>query len=569
MNKKFKIPSLRLLLKLPSLLNWKEKTLIVVFCLILAGLYSWKARESYLESTKLSPVVGGEYTEGIIGVPRYINPAISQTNEVDEVLSSLIFSSLFKFDSEGKLKNDLVDSYTISEDKTTYRLVLRNNANFKWQDKNIPLNADDVLFTVSVIKNADYDSPLQANFDGVTFEKVDDYTIDVKTKAPFGQTLSLLTFGILSKNFWDKISPDNFSLAQYNLKPVGSGPYVFYEFRKDNNGNILTYQLRANKDYYGDIPFIETINFKFYSTNEEMIAAYNKGEIMAMGGISPSKASSLDPEIGNLYTINMPQYFAVFFNQTKSKPLADSVVRTALAYATDKKDLVNKVLNGMGTPIEGPYLPFMPGYTPNTKIYDFTLEYANNILDAQGWKDSNDDGIRDKGGVNLEFTLTTGDDPELTQTADFLKDSWSKIGAKVEIKVYSLNDLTQNYIKNRDYDSLLFGEVLSLDPNPFVFWHSSERKDPGLNLANYYNKDVDKLLEDAQTLTDEAARQEKYQQFQKLVIDDVPAVFLYSPYYLYTINNEVGGVNIKTISLPGQRLNDSSKWYMNTQRVWK
>ncbi len=561
-----KIPTIGQLKKIPSVLSLKEKAAIALLFFILIGFFVWKTAEFYLETSVIAPVKGGAYIEGIIGAPQYINPVISQANDTDEVISKLVYSSLFRFDSEGKLANDLADGYKIAEDGKSYEISLKKNV--RWHDGEA-LTADDIIYTASIIKDPNYQSSLRVNLEGMSFEKIDDYNIVVKTKSVFGQALSALTFGILPKHKWEKISAENFTLALLNIKPIGSGFYIFENFAKDQTGRILYYQLRANDDYYREKPLIEKAVFKFYSTSEEVLTAYNKEEIMAIGGISPSEEASLDKNLGKVFKAETPQYFAVFFNANKSKPLADKIVRLALAHSVDKKRLIKEVFKEAAISLEGPYPPFLPGYNPNTKIYDFAPEHAKNILEAQGWIDADKDGIREKDGVNLEFSLLTGDSPELAEAAKEIGAMWMEIGAKAEIKIIPVNELTVNYIRTREYDAMLFGEILSLDPNPFIFWHSSQRKDPGLNLAVYFNKDVDKILEETETLTDSVARAEKYKQFQALVIEDIPAVFLYSPYYLLEINNKIKGVKIKSLAMPTERLNEINKWHINTERIRK
>lgn len=573
MELKFKLPTVGQLKMIPSVLSKKEKFAIVFLVLALLGFFVWKSVKSYLEATKIVPITGGAYIEGMIGMPQFINPALLvQGNSTDDTIAKLIYSSLFRYNAAGNMANDLVESYKVSDDGKTYEIGLKKNA--MWHD-GTPLTADDVVYTASLIKDPNYQSFLRGSLEGMEFEKIDDYNLTVKTKTVFGQALNALTFGILPKHIWEKVNPENFSLALYNLKPIGSGFYVFEGFTKDENGKILDYQLKANDNYYGQKPFIENIVFKFYPAMNEAIAAYNKEEITAIGGFSAAEEGAINQSLGNLYEINIPQYFAVFFNQNKSKPLSDKIVRTALSHAVDKKRLVGEVFKNKAIAVEGPYLPYLSGYNSNTKIYDFAEEHAKNILDAQGWKDSNNDGIREKDGVVLELTLLTGDNPELSLAANLISGMWQKVGVKANVKIVPLKELMNNYIRLRDYDALLFGEILSLDPNPFVFWHSSQRKDPGLNLAVYSNKDVDKTLEEAELLVDGEARAEKYKQFQVLVMGDatvtgdIPAVFLYSPFYLYAVNKQIKDITIKTLSLPSERLNDSNIWYMKTDRVKK
>jgi len=170
----------------------------------------------------------------------------------------------------------------------------------------------------------------------------------------------------------------------------------------------------------------------------------------------------------------------------------------------------------------------------------------------------------------LSFSLVTVDDPILKEVAALIKKQWEAIGISVEITTYPVSQLTQDFIKPRNYEMLLFGEVLGEIPDPFPFWHSSQVKDPGLNLAKYENKKADILLETARVSLDETVRAKKYQDLQNILIADVPGVFLYRPDYVYFVNKKIeGGLEIKMIADPSERFADIENWYTNQKRSWK
>lgn len=170
----------------------------------------------------------------------------------------------------------------------------------------------------------------------------------------------------------------------------------------------------------------------------------------------------------------------------------------------------------------------------------------------------------------LKFSLTTVDDPVLKKVADLLKEQWQKIGLELEIKTYIPSDLSyQEILKARNYDSLLIGEVLGILPDPYPFWHSLQKIDPGLNFAIYENKDVDKLLEEARQNQDEEIRKEKLEKFQDLLIKDAPVIFLYSPDYNYFISKEIKGIEEGLIAEPSKRFSEIENWYIKTKRVFK
>ncbi len=159
--------------------------------------------------------------------------------------------------------------------------------------------------------------------------------------------------------------------------------------------------------------------------------------------------------------------------------------------------------------------------------------------------------------------------PELKLTSEILKEQWERLGARVNLEIINPAIIQQEYIRPRNYQTLLFGEVLSADPDPFAFWHSSQKKDPGLNLSLYQNSDVDKLLEEARQEMNPEKRVEKYVEFQKELVDDIPAIFLYSPTYLYPVNKRIKGIEIDQIAIHSQRFSQIENWYINTKRIWK
>ena len=220
-------------------------------------------------------------------------------------------------------------------------------------------------------------------------------------------------------------------------------------------------------------------------------------------------------------------------------------------------------------------------------VIRFQEKYKKEILDPQGLEKGTGDVLRatrtklneicfenPEEKIFLKFSLTTVDQPMLIEMASFLKSQWESLGAEVELRTFdtSTSELELKFerevIKPRDYEMLLFGEVLGAIPDPFPFWHSSQKKDPGLNLAGFENKECDKLLEEARKSLDEAERKEKLENFQELLIEDAPVIFLYNPDYLYLVSKEIKGINAKIITSPSKRFVGIEDWYIRTKRAW-
>ena len=520
----------------------------------------------YHSKTNLVPDYGGEYIEGIIGQPLHINPILAYSNDTDADLSQIIYSSLLKYDGENKLINDLAESWEISEDKTTYTVKIRSD--ILWHDGE-RLTVDDVTFTLNLINNPAYKSSLRGNWQGVEINKIDDYTISFKTQEPYIGFVYNLTFGILPKHIWEAIPADKFHLTDLNLEPIGSGPYQYLSFQKDADGNILSYKLITNQNYYQGKPYISKITFNFYGDEEDAIEAYNNKEIMGLGGITLSKTGLIKlPQSTNISKLTAPRYFAVFLNQNKSIPLANDEVREALSLATNREEIINQVLFGNGQPIYSPILPGMIGYDENLGKIDFNLEKANQLLDEKGWK-KGEDGVRAKDETVLEFNLITTEWEELVATAEIIKSQWEQVGARVNLNILSISDMQQNYIRPREYDALLFGQVLGADPDLYSFWHSDQKKDPGLNLALFGDQETDKLIEEGRVEFNPEKRTEKYKEFQEKIAQEIPAVFLYTPNYIYITNKKIRGIDIKNITMPSKRFSQIENWYISTDRVWK
>lgn len=551
---------------LGKVLTFKDKMVVVLLLLVATLAFVFWVRYFYINITNEVPKAGGEYTEGIVGQPIYVNPLLSQTSEADSDLAQIIYSGLFKYDNKGEIVPDLAESFELSEDKRIYTVHLRQGV--LWHDGQ-SFTADDVYYTATILQDPMYKSPLRQNWQGVTAQIIDENTLSFELKNPYAGFIDSLTVGILPKHIWENISPEKFSLADYNLHPIGTGPYKFVDFQKDASGNILSYVLGVNKQYYISAPYISRITFNFYQDEDALLEAYNKKEIMGMSNIAPSKIGQLkNTKSTRINELTLPRYFGLFFNEIKSAALADEKVRSALSLATDRKEIIDTVLSGKGVPTYGPIFSNMKEYRDAGELAELNLEKANNILEEADWK-KGDDGVRRKGNTELTFEIVTTDWPELSKTADILKTQFEKVGVKVDVKVLTVSDLQQNYIRPREYDALLFGQSISFNPDLYPYWHSSQKRDPGLNLSLFENKDADGLLESIRQESDVAKRVDQTQQLQKILADEKPATFLYSPLYLYPTSTTLHTGEIGNVIVPAQRFSQINTWYVKTKRIFK
>lgn len=557
----------------------------VVF-LISAFILIKKANDFY--SVEL-PARGGTYKEGIVGYARFINPLLAYT-DADKDMISLVYSGLLKPTPEGKFAPDLATSYTVSDDGLTYDVTLKDNIFFH---DNTPITADDVIFTIEKARDPLLKSPRAENWSGVTVEAVNDKEIKFTLKKPYAPFLENLTLGILPKHLWENVPTDAFDVNTLNREPVGSGPYKIKTAHRNDSGIYEYYDLIPFDKYALGQPFISHVVIDFYKNENDALAAYKDGEIDAVGGIEPADATLLRDSGDTVISAPLPRVFALFLNQSEAPVLVNKEVRQALDISIDRNALINGILQGWGDISKS---PIPRGLSPNsdispdqsgspasttdaTEVANISDEYiqaGRKILTDKGWKlNANnifEKQVKDGGNtstVTLQFSISTSNIPELKRTAEILRDTWTKLGADVKVEIFEPSDLAQKVIRPRKYDSLLFGNVVGRDLDLYPFWHSSQRNDPGLNIARYTNIKADKALETIRNTSDEAKRQDAYKTIESEIQSDVPAIFLYSPDYIYATNKSVQNLLISNITSPSERFMNIGKWYMNTKSVWK
>lgn len=549
---------------LPKTLSTREKAIVLLAIVGFLGGAIWWGTRNYLDSTTPVADFGGTLKVGLVGQPRYINPLLSPTSDVDQDLTTIVFGSLFKFDKNLQLQPDLAASMSVSEDKKTYTVALKPD--LTWHDGQ-PLNAADVVFTVKAIQDPNWNSPLSLGFKGVGVTQVDAHTVTFTLQEPYAPFASTLTFGILPQHLWSGIPGANATLAELNTKPVGSGSFKFDELTKDKQGVIKRYHLLANDHYYAGKPFVSDILVTFYDTPEDLVQAYRDGDVDVVGGVPYADRASIQHAGTDIVALNLPRYDALFINANSNGYLQPAKVREALSRLIKKSDLVDQVLKGNGSVLNSPLPPGSPGYTADVTVYGYDPEAAKKLLTDDGWTFK--EGGWFKKTDKLIVQVVTADTPENKQLADLIKADWEAIGIQVEVIAAPVAELQQSYIRERKYQTLLFGEVIGADPDLYPFWHSTQIADPGLNLTSFSNDDLDKLLEDARKTADPAARAAKQTAISKILADKLFAIYLYSPQYLLAHRSSLHGVDVASLNLPSDRFNSINSWYFNTKRVPK
>lgn len=564
--KPWSIPQSHKILDVIKSFSITEKVLFALICCVfaLSGItLLYQANKAFLVEV---PDYGGSVTEGVVGSPRFINPLLA-ISDADRDLTSLVYSGLLKATADGGLRPDLAESYSISEDGLTYTFVLKDNAVFA---DGSTVSAEDIEFTISKAQDALLKSPRRSSWDGVRVEVIDPRTITFTLKQPYSPFIQNTTLGILPKHIWKNVDNESFPFSTFNTKPVGSGPYVVEGVTTNDAGLPVEYTLRSFKKYALGRPFIDTIVLKFYSNEKNLLNAFQNNDIESVNSISPANVGLLRTEGTTLYTPPLPRVFGVFFNQNEAPVFVNKEVRVALDMVLDKNQMIAEVLSGYGQAIDGPL------HTNKAKVMEGTPEEqiaaARAVLEKAGWVFNETGVYQKKTGKDTEllsFSISTSDAPELKALALSLQKRWQQLGAHVDVKIFEIGDLNQNIIRPRKYDSLLFGEVLGRDLDLYPFWHSSQRSDPGLNIALYTNSKADKILEDYRKAVDEGTKKDYIAKLETEIRADTPFIPLYAPYFIYITPSSIKNVTLGQPTISGERFLGVHEWYINTNNVWK
>ncbi len=556
----------RTLLRLFNSFTKKERYLFVGGSVIFIVALSFAVTTAIYHRTTLTPAVGGEYSEGLVGQPIALNPLIGGANEIDKDLIELLFADLIT----------LSEKYEVSPDGKTWNIDLKPN--LLWSDGQ-PLNADDVIFTLETIQAAETNSPLAASWQGVAIERISERSIALSTKTPYVFFLdNLKNFKIAPRHIFESIPPQNIRLSNYNLEPVASGPYQFVSYEKEKDGFITSYQLSSNPHYASAHALIPSFRVSFFRNYKDAIIAFNQKTIDGLGGFDPANVNDLKIT-HRVFEINVPRYYAIFLNQSAHPALKDGAVRTALNELTPKRAIIDSVFGSRALLVSGPILPYISGYDPNVyEAENSTSTSPGPMLDNAGWKPNTTEtsaaaGVREKiinkATVKLEFEMAVPDIDFLVQTAKLIQEAWAPAGIKLTLNILSPSELNNTLIKTRNYHMILFGNILRGNPDIFSFWHSSQRFSPGLNLSLYESATVDKLLEEVRKEFDESKRSAALSKIQTEIFKAKPAIFLFSPTYLYATTKDLGGFDEKFIATASHRFDNVAGWFLETSRVFK
>jgi peptide/nickel transport system substrate-binding protein len=516
----------------------------------------------------LHPVAGGTYVEGMLGSFTNANPLYATTN-VDSSVSKLIFSGLFKYDQNHQLVGDLATSWEVSDHGTDYTVHLGHGV--LWQD-GYSLTASDVVFTYQTLQNPDVKSPFAASWQGITVTAKDPFTVDFKLPNVLSSFPYSMTNGIVPKHLLAGIPPTQLRSISFNTdNPIGSGPFSWSAVQVSGYTPETHEQeiaLVANSSYYAGKPKLSKFVIRSFYDEKRMQASFKRQELTAMAGLQTTPKDLLGDAKTHEYSIPLLGEVMVFL-KTSSLVLQDVKVRQALTMGTDEA----AVASGLGYPVipaKGPLLASQLGYDKTSVEAGYDPAAAKATLDAAGWK-VGPEGVRYKDGKPLTFSLYSQNTAEYHRVVELLQKQWQAIGVAPQIYLESEADL-HGTLSTHNYDALLYGISIGVDPDVYAYWDSSQadvRVQNRLNFSEYRSTVADNALEAGRTRINPAIRAVKYKPFLDAWRIDAPAIALYQPRFLYLSRGQVFNFDPHSMTTDTDRYANVENWMILEDRLQK
>jgi peptide/nickel transport system substrate-binding protein len=552
-------------------LRWQILVVLVTLVIVGVLLFTQQSQQQTTGGPILSqPEQGGVYTEALVGSLGRLNPLLDWNNPADRAVDRLLFNGLVRFDERGLPRADLAEAWGVAPDGTIYNFTIRPNA--VWHD-GMPVTSDDVIFTIELMKSAGSLVPqdIKDLWGRIEVTKLNDKNLKFTLPEPFVPFMDYLTFGILPKHLLGSVSPDQLQNAEFNINPVGTGPYQFDHLIVEG-GQITGVVLTLNTGYYGNLSFIEQVVFRYYPSSAAALDAYDQGDVLAVSQITPDvlTAALEEPNL-SVYTSQLPQMSFVLFNLNNSDVtfLQNVNVRRALMLGLNRTYIVNTFMQGQAIIAHTPILPSSWAYYDGTEHFEYNPDEAINLLKAEGYTIPAGGGdVRAKEGMPMVFAMLHPDDALHTIIAQAIQSQWAAIGVRVDLQAVPYDSLVLNSLASRAFQSALVDINLSRtpDPDPYPFWHQAEATG-GQNYSQWDNRAASEYLEQARVTADYSLRTRLYRNFQVIFAKELPALPLFVPVYSYGVDAQVQGVQVAPLYDPSDRFATFTQWFLLTRRA--
>jgi peptide/nickel transport system substrate-binding protein len=531
-------------------------------------------RTTAISPAAVAPVPGGTFVEGVVGVPRQINPLLAGS-PAERDLAGLIFAGLTRLGADGKIAPDLASTWQVSPDERQYTFFLRQDA--RWSDGE-PVTAEDVLFTVGLLQASDFpgDPTLASLWRAVTVTRLDRMSVRFNLTQPYSPFLQYTTQGLLPAHLLRDLPPARIATADFNAAPVGAGRWCIAPCLRTvrvtpgmaagptpdaDRGLVL------EPNPYTPPPLLSRLWFRFYPTPGALLTAFDQGEVDGLGSVEPEAVAGLRGRTDvRLYSAELPATEMILLNLRL--PLFDRrETRQALLLGLDRAALLAQAVSGQGQVADSPILPSSWAHTAVLGAYAYDPATAAARLNAAGWQLA-DGGERRREGVPLRFTLVyAADSPAMAALAQGIARQWARLGVTATPQAVPRDRLLPDYLVPRAFEAVLVGwRGAANDPDAYQLWHSTQTTTPGLNFTGFRNDRADRALEQGRQTLKQKDRAGFYATFQQVFGEEVPALMLYYPRYTYAVSTRVQGVTLpQALFDPSGRFQSLTNWYVEAR----
>jgi peptide/nickel transport system substrate-binding protein len=512
---------------------------ILLFALIGFALFTFFRSDTFAQ--KVSSRENNYYVEGRVGAISTFNPLFSNQNDVDKAIQELVFEKFIYIDSNGELLPGIANKWDISKDGKTYDFDIE--LDHKWSDGD-PLTIEDVYFTfntaILLAAEQGYDT-VASGFVDVELTVVDEDTIRFvlpETNALFPELVSIY---IVPKHILENVSLAEMPFDRFSRNPVGSGSYKIQR----SEPNIVYLQAST---YFEPTPSISNIIVRIYSDVENLESAFRNGLLDAALLHNNSSASFLKEYSSyNSHVLDLPYRQRILFFNLRKEKYQNENLRRGITLLIDKEKLLEEA-GIKGEVIDSPIYEGNWAYAKSVEYPIYNPKAAAEALKQAGYTKNEDNGyFEDEDGKLLTFTISYLDNENNTILLNTLKSLLDSEGIIMNLEPLTYSQLTQEILATRNFEVLMYEIEVTVDPDQYNLWHSLQKEYPNLNLSGYEFSRIDILLEEGRRETNKTERKQDYSLFQKYLTQDVPAIFLYRPSYVYVVRDVVTGIEYEDL----------------------
>jgi len=534
------------------------------------------------KATFIEGVIVGKDENDQIQKVLWINPLIVTNTQIKRDLSELVYEPLLHVNQDNEVQLVLAESYANLGGGKSYRFKLRENV--FWHDGK-KFTSEDVVETFKLLQSLEFGNQTSSVYSKaaakINIKKIDDYRFEFSLKDQntiIPNFFEIISFKVLPAHLIKGLNSSNIIYAEQkiNSNPIGTGPFIVGPL------NLEEIELKKNKSYYNNVPKLEKMIFRLYKDQEQAVSDLKTGQIHALTGVNSDSVQELSviPNL-KIYKSNViyNQYWGLYFNladQNKSS-VKEVKVRQAISSAINK-NFINEALVGSAIEAKGPIPETSFAFSKSEK-YVYNIKSAKTLLDRAGWKVVKGQKYRmSSKGVVLELNLVYVKNIDRDKLVEVIQRDLAAVGIKVNPVAKTISEVNNDYVLPGFFDILLYGVSTFIDPDRYELFHSSQIGYPNLNISSYKSKEetvvikggkkqrvpeVDYLLEKGRSVSDKGVRKIEYENFQEIVMEELPVIYLYHPVYTYVVNKRVAGLVLEDMVTLEDRYNEVNAWYIS------